>query len=101
MLGFVYPSIDDRTFKSRKLITLQYGDVIDFDFAEAAEYIYRVMSLLSAYNIIPTRYDSAEEVLAVILRLVDDLNIDNSSSFGNIRVELCDDLFSLEIYIGV
>ena len=101
MLGFVYPSLDELKFKNRRLITLQFGELEDFDFTEASEHIYRVLSLLSTYNIVPSRYGSSEEILEVIDRLVSDLDNEDSSEFGNLRVELCDDLFSLEIYIGV
>jgi len=101
MLGFIYPSVENCKFDFRKLLTLQYGELEDFDFTDVAQYIYNVLSLLHAYNIMPCRYNSEEEVLFVIVRLINDLEVSDTSSFANIRVELCDDLFSLEIYIGV
>ncbi len=103
MIVFVYPQIEK--IRRMKPVTLEIGEIEDYDFAEVSIRVFEILTVLGVCNIISVKYDSAEEALDVICRLVADIDLDSDklqiSEFGNIRVEFRDDLLSLEIYISV
>lgn len=104
MIHFLWPSGDRH--KPRSPVTLAVGEIEEYDFSDAADQIYRILSVLQLCDLIPeVPYSEPEEVLDAVLNLVDDIDLGSDelqiSESKHIRVEFRDDMLALEVYVGV
>lgn len=104
MIHFLWPSSDK--YEPRSPVTLLIGEIEDYDFSDAADQIYRILSVLqlcSLIDVVP--YRSSEDVFDAIHRLVNDIDFGfdelQISESNFIRVEFRDEMLSLEVYVGV
>lgn len=103
MIHLLWPSSN---YEPREPVTLEVGEIHDYDFSDAAEQIYCILSVLRLCDLIEEiSYRSSEEVLDKIYELVDDIDIGSDelqiSESKHIRVEFRDELLALEVYVGV
>lgn len=94
------------THKPKIPVTLEIGEIEEYDFSDAAEQIYSILSILQLCDLIDgVPYGSSEEVFDRIHDLVDDIDFGSDelqiSESKHIRVEFRDELLSLEVYVGV
>lgn len=87
-------------------ITLQVGEINDYDFSESASQIYRILTMLDLANLIKKNpFRSARGVKAVIFTLINDIDLGSDelqiSEKRHIRVEFRDELLSVEVFVGV
>ncbi len=86
-------------------VTLQIGEVADYDFLQCAEQAFKVLDILDSCKLIDCPYFSPEEVLVVIQDLVDEIDLGSDdfqvNEYRHIRVEFRDELLSVEVFIGV
>jgi hypothetical protein len=87
-------------------ITLEIGEVEDYDFVDSAAQIYKILDVLKLSNLISrVPYDSPEEVVVIINSLLNDIDFSSEelqiSENKHIRIEFRDELLSLEVYVGV
>jgi len=104
MIQLLWPSSDKHA--PRNPITLLPGEVEKYDFSEAAEQIYCILSVLKLCDLIEkVPYKTSEDVCAAIQDLVDDINLGSHelqiSEYRHIRVEFRDEMLSLEVFVGV
>lgn len=95
-----------KTFRPKAPITLEIGDIENFDFSSSAVQIYSILQILESCNLIhECHYKSVKEVLLTIHKLLNDIDISSDelqiSEYRNIRLEFRDELLSVEVYIGV
>lgn len=89
-----------------KPLVLVVGEIEGFDFTERAKYIFNVLQILKANNLLSSvSYCTIEEVKETIHRLVADIDFNSDkhqvSECGHIRIEYTDELFSLQLYLNV
>lgn len=104
MIHLLWPSGDKH--EPRKPITLEIGEVAGYDFSEAADQIYRILSVLQLCDLIrEVPYKEPEDVFDAIQNLVDDIDLGSEelqiSESKYIRVEFRDEMLALEVYVGV
>lgn len=104
MIHLLWPSGD--TYKPRNPITLEVGEVEEYDFSDAADQIYRILSVLQLCDLIgEVPYRESKDVFDAIQVLVDDIDLGNDelqiSESKHIRVEFRDEMLALEVYVGV
>ncbi len=104
MIYLLWPSGDSH--KPRKPVTLEVGEVAEYDFSEAADQIYRILSVLLLCDLIPeVPYKGSIEVFGAIVDLLEDIDLGNDelqiSELKYIRVEFRDEMLALEVYVGV
>ncbi len=94
---YLFPSGDKH--KPRSPITLEIGEVREYDFSDAADQIYHILSVLQM------PYAASENVFDAIHDLVDDIDLGSDelqiSEFRHIRVEFRDEMLALEVFVGV
>lgn len=104
MIELVWPSTS--RYYPQRPATLEIGEIDDYDFAECAQQVFRVLHVLEICGLIHRNpYHSTDEALDMMLRLIDDIDTENDelqiSEKNHIRVEFRDELLSIEVYIGV
>lgn len=104
MIHLLWPSGDSH--EPRKPITLEIGEVEEYDFSDAADQIYCILSVLQLCDLIPeVPYGEPEDVFDAIRNLVDDIDFGSDelqiSESKHIRVEFRDEMLALEVYVGV
>lgn len=90
----------------RNPITLEIGEIEEYDFSDAANQIYCILSVLQLCDLIPeVPYKDSVEVFDAIRNLVDDIDLGSNelqiSESKYIRVEFRDEMLALEAYVGV
>lgn len=93
-------------YSPRLPVTLQVGDVENFDFTPASIYMFCILNVLESVNLIGKNpYSSADEIGIAIRNVIDDIDLGNDelqiSEHKHIRAEFRDELLALELYIGV
>jgi len=93
-------------YEPRDPIALVHGEIVEYDFSDAADQIYDILFVLQLCNLIDeVPYSSSEEVFDKIYELVDDINLGSDelqiSESKHIRVEFRDEMLALEVYVGV
>ena len=101
---YLFPSGDKH--KPRSPITLEIGEVREYDFSDAADQIYHILSVLQLCDLISEMpYAEPENVFDAIHDLVDDIDLGSDelqiSEFRHIRVEFRDEMLALEVFVGV
>lgn len=104
MIHLLWPSGDRH--EPRNPITLAVGEIEEYDFSDAADQMYRILSVLQLCDLIPeVPYKDSGEVLDAIQNLVDDIDLGSDelqiSESKYIRVEFRDEMLALEVYVGV
>ncbi len=104
MIHLLWPSTQN--YGPRDPITLEVGEIEEYDFSDAAEQIYSILSVLQLCDLIEeVPYGSSEEVFDKIYELVDDIDLGSDelqiSESKHIRVEFRDEMLALEVYVGV
>ena len=100
----IWPIVKDYTPSSP--ITLQIGEIEDWDFSESANQIYCILTVLDAANLIDKNpFKSSRGVEITILVLIDDIDFGSEllqiSESKHIRIEFRDELLSVEVFVGV
>ena len=104
MIISVIPSVE--RFHPKEAVTIIDGEWEDYDFDPCAKQIFKVLSVLSASNLIKGMpYDSPDEIVEVIVELLFDIDFDDiafqQSEKRHIRLEYQDRLMSVEVFLGV
>lgn len=104
MIGMLLPSVEGSPSKP---ITLEIGDVKNYNFTTSALQILQILGVLEATKLIkktPT-IKTIDDVLLIIQELIDDIDLGSDelqiSELKHIRIEYRDELLSLEVFIGV
>lgn len=104
MIHLLWPS--NNNHEPREPVTLEVGEIEEYDFSDAAEQIYCILSVLQLCDLIKeVPYRSSEEVSDKIHELVGDIDLGSDelqiSESKHIRVEFRDEMLALEVYVGV
>jgi hypothetical protein len=104
MIHLLWPSTSN--YKPKPPVTLEIGEIEEYDFSDAADQIYRILSVLFLCDLITKMYhDGPEDVFDTINGLINDIDLGSDdlqiSEFKNVRIEFRDELLSLEVYVGV
>lgn len=104
MIHLLWPS--NNRYKPREPITLLIGEVEEYDFSDAADQVYRILSVLQLCDLIKeVPYSSSEDVFDAIQNLVDDIDLSceelQISESKHIRIEFRDEMLAIEVYVGV
>lgn len=104
MIHLLWPS--SGAHEPRTPITLEIGEIKEYDFSEAADQIYSILSVLQLCDLIKeVPYGEPEDVFDKIQELVDDIDFGSDelqiSESKHIRVEFRDEMLALEVYVGV
>ncbi len=103
-IQIVCPS--SQTYSPRSPVTLQVGDVENFDFTPTSIHIFRILNVLELVNLIEKNpYSSSDEICIAIRNVIDDIDLGRDelqiSEYKHIRAEFQDELLALDLYIGV
>lgn len=104
MICLIWPNSD--RYVPCKPITLEIGEVEDFDFSESAGHIFRILQVLELSNLIEkVPYANPVEIIYVIQELLYDIDFTSDklqiSETKHVRIEFRDEMLSLEVYVGV
>lgn len=104
MIHLLWPSSDN--YEPKDPITLEVGEIEDYDFSDAADQIYSILSVLQLCDLISEMpFTDPVDVFDKIRDLIDDIDLGSSdlqiSESKHIRVEFRDDMLALEVYVGV
>lgn len=104
MIHLLCPS--SGAYKPRTPITLEVGEVKEYDFSDAADQIYSILSVLQLCDLIKeVPHGAPEDVFDTIQELVEDIDLGSDelqiSESKHIRVEFRDEMLVLEVYVGV
>lgn len=104
MIHLLWPS--NGSHKPRTPVTLEIGEVKEYDFTDAADQIYSILSVLQLCDLLKEiPYGEPKDVFNKIQELVNDMDFGldelQISEFKHIRVEFRDEMLALEVYVGV
>ena len=105
MSYLIYPPTEK--FRPKSQITLEIGEIEDFDFTECSKQIFNILQVLEACNLIEKNpHENPIDVLDTIDEMItNDLNFGSDelqiTEYKHIRIEFRDELFSLEVFVGV
>jgi len=104
MINLIWPS--SNRYEPKSPVTLSLDEIEEYDFSDAAEQIFDILSVLELCKLLPEiPYESSSDVYDVIQNLVDDIDLGSDevqiSEFRYIRVEFRDEMLAVEAYVGV
>ncbi len=82
------------------------GEIEGYDFVRTAEQAFYALQTLHAVNLLYSNpYDGPEDVIAVIRRLIDDIDLGSelhqTSECKHLRIEYQDELLTIEVFLGI
>lgn len=100
----IWPVLEE--YSPSRPITLEIGEIKDWDFSDSADQIYRILTVLDLANLIKKNpFRSSKDVKATIFNLLNDINFGSEllqiSEIKHIRAEFRDELLSIEVFVGV